>query len=601
MFFPNVLEDNNTLSKIENWMGYNHNYKIGYGQFYDMENLSSDYYPVLTPRFTRPTLARGENIRGLMYSSSTLSWLDGDMLYYGNKSYDLTPYMGEEGLSSPQQLLRFGAYLLVFPEGVYVNLYDDSDIGRMDARFLAESGIIIKYSMCDLDGEDFEHLTVSDTAPENPENGDYWLCTKPDSKGLNVWYDSKGMWQPVATTYIRVEIPGAHLTEYFNEGDTVTLNSSVVADINAGSTIQKVTDEYMVLIAVMDEVYKTEVTSDAWTLKILRKLPIMDYVTVDKNRVWGCHYGYVDGKIVNEIYASKLGDFKNWYTYTGISTDSFAVTVGIPGEFTGAITYGGYPTFFKEDAIYRVVGNMPSEYTVIESNARGVQKGSYRSLAVVGEYLCYKSPSDVVIYDGSTPTGISEALGREVRYYNAVAGGCLDKYYIKLENVAGTPYYFVYDMTYGIWEKEDALDFRFFSGSENGQMFACTDTEIIGLGITDNYLYLTPLVGEEWVNWYAVTGDLGLEYTDFKYVSRITIRAWIPHTSEITMSISYDDRPWEDIATIRGNTELTSQSFTITPYRCDHFQIKLNGHGPCRIFSLAMTYEAGSQEDNAYD
>ena len=140
-------------------------------------------------------------------------------------------------------------------------------------------------------------------------------------------------------------------------------------------------------------------------------MPIMDYVIECNNRLWGCRYGKnKKGEIVNEIYASKQGDFKNWNCYAGISTDSYAVTVGSDGEFTGAINYGSYPMFFKENYIHRISGSIPSQFVMNTTNCRGVQKGSEKSLAISNEILFYKSSSDVCMYEGSLPSSISTSL-----------------------------------------------------------------------------------------------------------------------------------------------------------------------------------------------
>ena len=58
----------------------------------------------------------------------------------------------------------------------------------------------------------------------------------------------------------------------------------------------------------------------------------MDYLTECDNRVWGC------SNKENVIYACKLGDPTNWFSYRGIAEDSYAVTVGSDGSFTGAAT-----------------------------------------------------------------------------------------------------------------------------------------------------------------------------------------------------------------------------------------------------------------------
>jgi len=596
MYYPQVAEDNNTRNLIDTWLGYNHNYRVNNGEFYDMENLTSDNFPLLTPRKIRPLLAEGENIRGLVYSDNNICYLEGDTLHYSMQEIDLAPFMDEPGGAEEQMLIRFGAYILLFPLGIYVNIYDPADSGNMRTRFDAEVDTKITYSICDLEGKDYENVVASDTAPEDPADGMYWLNTGENS-GLNIWYDAKGMWQPVATCYIRIQVEGADLTQYFAVDDTVTMNTTL-PDINAGSQIQAMGTDYIVVIGIIpDAVTKEIVTSSAWTLRMERKLPALDYVCADKNRVWGCHYGYSEeGEMINEIYCSKLGDFKNWYTYKGISTDSYAVSVGVPGEWTGCISFQGYPTFFKENAIFRIYGSYPAEYQVIQNDCRGVQQGSYKSLAVVNEYLFYKSASDVVVYDGSTPVSISEALGRDAMYYDAVGGGCLNKYHLVMQTAIGRRYYFVYDTQHGIWEKESALPIIQFSATENGQLYAVTSDKLYGLGSTDNIAFANDLIGEEWVEWYAQTGEMGYETPDSKYVSKLSIRAYIPFRSEVQVQISYDDRPFEDVGLLRGDDNIASQKLDIVPMRCDHYRILFKGHGDCRIYTMAISLENGSDE-----
>lgn len=592
MYYPQLEEGNNTRTLIDTWLGYNHNFKINKGEFFDMENLSSDLFPLLSPRESRPLLVKTENkLKGLLYSDNNLAFLCGTTLHYSLLDFDLSDLMEEP--EEWQTLIRFGAYIVIFPVGVYINVYDPTDKGTLRDEFKAEIGTSITYSICNSKGDGFDNIVASDEAPENPTDGMHWLKTS-DDKGLYMWVSSQGTWTPVATCYIRIEVPGANLTDHFNEGDVVNMNTNLDS-VNDGSIIQAINDEYIVVIGIMDEVTKTYRCTEAWTLKMERKIPKLDYVCADKNRIWGCHYGYQTGGMVNEIYCCKLGDFKNWYSYAGISTDSYSVSVGVPGEFTGCISYQGRPTFFKENAIFKIYGSYPAEYQIVQTDQRGVQQGSYRSLAIVDEYLVYKSATDICIYDGSTPVSISEPLGREELFYDAVGGGCLNKYRVVLQNVKGKKYHFVYDFKTGLWEKEDALGFQMFSATENGQIYGATDNEIYGLGSTDNIAFQDELVGEEWVNWYAETGEMGFEYSDFKYVSKITIRAFVPYRSELEVMIAYDDRPFERVSMIRGKESIASQSLSFVPLRCDHYRIKLRGHGACRIYNMTTSLELGSE------
>lgn len=599
MFYPNYLTDTNTRAMVDTWRGYNHNYRIGAGEFYDMENLSSDNYPLLTPRKARAKLIEAENIRGILLTENKLCYLEGTKLHYGAKVYDLSDYVGDETghEKDEQQLIRFGAYILIFPLHVYVNLTDDEDIGNMESSYTVPAGKTISYIMCDTYGNAFADIKEGTTAPANPSDGAYWLNTTEGEEGLNIWVESVSMWQPVATTYIRITIPDAKLTESFSEGDTVTFNSGV-NDINAGSAIQKLTNTSMVIIGILPHISYTEDTTDTWQLTVERKLPDLDFICTNNNRVWGCHYGKdAQGKLTNEIYASKLGDFKNWYSFNGISTDSYAASIGEDGRWTGCITYQGKPTFFKENAIFRVYGNMPSEYQIVTNNARGVQYGSEKSLAILNEYLIYKSPVDVVIYDGATPTSISQAFGRDRIYYDAAAGATLNKYYISMQDSIGRFYYFVYDLETNLWMREDAKNKLIqFTTSEAGQIYAHNGKVIYGIGANDNMLFLRQLAGETNVSWWAETGDIGFEYPDHKKVSKIAIRAYVPFESEIEVWISYDDKAFEQKAVIRGNNETKTKIITIQPMRCDHYRLRFKGLGYCRIYTMSTTLDGDGGE-----
>lgn len=614
MYFQPVMENNNTRNMIDTWLGYNHSLRVNNGEFYDVENMTADSFPVIKTRNIRANLIEAEkNLRGTLYTDGSIAYLDGFVFHYGDEKIDLyklvmeidhkitpeTDYVetqSEPTVWTEQTLMRFGTYVLIFPMGVYVEI-DDVHIksaGTIADKYTVAEGKTITYNLCDIDGGDYDRLTVSNTAPTSPKTGDYWLNTTKGFEGLNLYY--KDSWQSVATTYIRISIPDANLKEYFSEGDIVYFNSNLVPAINKGVALQKVEDDYVVVIGMLNEQI-TENTSPGWTLILNRKIPKLDYVCQSSNRVWGCRYGYdEDGKLLNEIYCSKLGDFKNWYAYQGLSTDSYSVSVGTPGRWTGCISYQGSPTFFKENMVYRLYGSYPAEFSMTEKEIRGVQSGSDKSLAILGEQLYYKSPAGIMVYDGSMPVMISQNLGPEAYYFDGVAGVNGSKYYIEMTDEKFVHYLFVYDSQTGIWTKESSMIVKRFAYSTDGKLFAMTDKNIFGLGMEDNALYSKKKIGEEYVSWKLETGDFGYEYPDFKYISRLTLRAYLDHYAEIQVEISYDDRPFEPCGTLRGNDSLQTQTLAINPFRCDHFRLRLKGHNEVRIYSLTMTLDTGSEE-----
>ena len=70
MQLPTLSELATSRSVIDAFGGYNHNLRIGDGEFYDMKNLTSTYYPILSPRGQRGTYASPTNPQGLIAKDS---------------------------------------------------------------------------------------------------------------------------------------------------------------------------------------------------------------------------------------------------------------------------------------------------------------------------------------------------------------------------------------------------------------------------------------------------------------------------------------------------------------------------------------------------
>ena len=316
-------------------------------------------------------------------------------------------------------------------------------------------------------------------------------------------------------------------------------------------------------------------------------MPDLDYVTEAENRLWGCKYGLVDGETVNEIYCCALGDFKNWNQFMGLSTDSYAASVGTDGPWTGAITHLGYPIFFKENFLHKVYISSSGAHRIADTACRGVQSGSSRSLCVVNETLYYKSRTDICAYDGSLPVSVSSAMGTE-RYSEAAAGASGDKYYISMKDKAGKWHLFVLDTAKGFWHREDATHALCFARCDDELYYIDAETKkLMAVNGTDG-------IKETAVEWSATTGLMGYNYVEHKYVSRFNIRMKLPEGSKADMYLEYDsDGIWHHAGHMDGVGTKTFM-LPVRPRRCDHFRFKIEGSGDVKIYSLAKIHETGS-------
>lgn len=556
-----------------------------------LENLSVQFY--------------NWNIRGMILKDEKIAYMVGSKLYYNGEVFDFDKFLPvTDDYRERVQLLSFGVYILVFPLGLYLNTHT-FEYGTLGTEYIAGNfEDTVTFTMCDASGEE---ITVSEEKPEEPENGTYWLDTSEDTAALYKWSESMDMWVGVSSTYIRIgmnftETPEIPFPQMFEVGDAVFMDSDI-EDINKGSVIVKLgntEDEegniiggYIVVKGLLDSYIEKSVDS-VNSMFFRRKIPKLDYVCVSNNRVWGCYSGQIEeSDIVNEIYACKLGDPKNWYSYEGVSTDSYTLSLGDDGEFTGAFTYQGYPMFFKENVIYKIYGTYPATYQLYTYNCRGVQKGSERSIAVVNEYLMYKSVQDVCVFDGSTPTGVSQCFGN-VKYFEAAAGASIGKYYLSMKDEKEEPVLLVFDMEKGIWHKEDALYLEEFAYNQNGELYGRNRLSMYGFANAKSIFGQTKESSEDVVHWYCETGNMGVNYPEKNYINAIQLRMHAERETEIDLHIKLEGKPWKKLKTIKGSGEMQVYQIPVIRERTSGFRIALEGMGPCRIDSLIVETEKGS-------
>ena len=595
MKYPTLQEEETSRQMVDAFRGYNHNLRISDGEFFDMKNLTSDYYPVLSPRTKRGVYASPVNPQGLI-SKDSLCYVDGaDFVFNG---YPVSMGLSTRPEDCPKRLVSMGAYVIILPDKMYFNTEDTTDFGRIEASVTTSAPV--SFTLCRVDGTEYADGDIPRDEPSEPANMELWIDTSTEPHTLKQWSSSSEMWVSIATTYIKIASAGIGKPFQQYDGITITgLKDTVLHDNVSGNIIEDTSelaalegaavvwdkgDDYIVILGVLDI---TRVISDSITIS--REMPIMDFVIESKNRLWGCRYGMAaNGEVVNEIYASKLGDFKNWNCFMGLSTDSYVASVGTDGQFTGAITHLGYPLFFKETALHKVYGDYPANIQIQDTACRGVQKGCERSLAIVNEVLYYKARSGVCGYDGSLPAEMSSVMGDE-RYSDAVAGAHGNKYYISMKDSQGVYQLFVYDTAKGMWHKEDNLRADAFCSCR--EELYCIDADsrkiitMLGSGTKDTGM----------VSWMAETGELALSSPDMKYISRLTVRMALDIGAEADFYVQYDlDDSWTHLCTMYG-TSLRSFSVPIRPRRCDHMKLRIEGKGVVRLYSITKTIEQGSE------
>ena len=575
MEYPTLNVKQKSRQMSDAFLGYNHNLRIGDGEFYDMKNMTSDYYPVLAPRSKRGVYRDGIRANGIIAKES-LCYVDGSAFVIGDERVEM-------GLSDgPKELISMGAYVIIMPDRKYINTKKHEDRGNIDKENTTDREVTI--TLCTITGEEYNTENIdSPIAPTNPEDGQLWIDTSSEPNTLKKYSKANEVWVSITTTYIKIQADG--IGEGLEQYDGVKISGLVgeFDGMNGAHALWGCDNDSIIITGILKKV-----TTQTSPVTVSRKMPIMDFIVESNNRLWGCRYGTnEDGDIVNEIYASKLGDFKNWNCFMNLSTDSYTVSCGTDGKFTGAIVHLGYPLFFKENYIHKVYGDYPANFQLQNTACRGVQRGSHKSLAIVNETLFYKSLNAVCAYDGSLPVEMSTALG-EVYYSNAVGGAHGNKYYITMATADGTYHLFVYDTAKGMWHKEDNLRVDAFCSHMN-EMY----------GIDHDTKHIVTMLGSDTQNegnvpWMVETGLIGMSLPDMKYISRLLIRMALEAGASMKISIQYDSiGEWEQVCQM-VSPSLRSFAVPIRPRRCDHFRIRIQGEGEGRVYSITKTIEQGS-------
>ena len=576
---PYLQQRGRNRSITTDFRGLNLSQGIGDGEWAWMQNMDTREYPAVARRQKRVHVATLNKPNGLC-ATDRLCFVDGVKFYYNGFYYG-------DVEDSEKTLVPMGAKIAIFPDK---KLFDTTTLSFTDMEQKNVSSGTVSVTLAKGDGTPYGEYTEGDTAPENPENGQLWLDTSGDAPVMKTWSEAQGLWVAEATTYVLVSATG--LGQGLKALDGVTVSGLEEGGLNGDWILTDAGPDYILFTGILQKAL-----TQTGEVRVERTCPEMDFVVEKDNRLWGC------SSADHEIYCCKLGDPTNWRAYQGVATDSYAVTVGTPGPFTGAAVSGSAVIFFKENCLHRVYGTQPSNFTVYVDNLRGVQQGCHKSAVRVNEYLYYKSVFDVCVYADSEVAGISAALGTE-SYKNAVAGVCGSRLYLSMEDQEGAWQLLVYDTAAGVWTREDgthALGFascltETFMLRADGELYALLPGEynkdffMVG---SDYTVYAQEETDEE-VSWELRTGEILRELPDHKYIGKIQLYLELDPGARAEVALRRDGGAWEKVQELSGGDQRRC-TLPIYPRRCDRMEIRLTGVGHVRLVNWSKYVGYGSE------
>ncbi len=581
--------------------GLNHNPGAKDGELYDMENLTGREWPLLSTRDRRSLLLTLAAPGGIGAGDAPF-WADGtDFCYDGAVKGTVTA--GEKTFA------LMGERVLIFPDKKYYDAGSDA-FGSMEAARSGSvsfqngtfTGVPAQANTLRLSGAAWEPdfrpgdaVTVAGCG-KHPENNGCFILREIDGDCLRfyegtftldrVWdyaVDPNGL--AAGTYHFTPEETALQFTiPEMSEGDTMHWDGTTLSFTIGGTpgtaavTPGSGGDELIFSARWVDY-------TESGTVSVSRDVPDLEFVCVNENRLWG--------SAGDVIYASKLGDPFNFNVFDGLSTDSWRSGTVDAGSFTACVSYLGYPVFFKEDTICKVYGDRPDNFQWTASARLGVLPGSHKSLAVAGETLYYLSRAGVCAYTGGIPAVVSAPLGMNIRFEDAVAGSDGLRYYVSMLDGTGRRSLYVYDTQIRAWHREDGSDPLGFVFMDGGLYMLLKSGGLWRLDGREG-------TAESTLDWMAQFADFSRFYetTDTssqakKGLLRLLIRCELEAGASLTVWVRYDGGAWEEKRTITA-AEKQSCHVPLILRRCDHYTLKLTGHGGARIYSLTAVKYSGS-------
>ena len=353
--------------------GLNETYSCTEAEAGSSKNFSSRDFPALSTRIPRRRLRSVVQMNGIYHLNGLLVAAGKNLIYNSDETPQEAEFFWNAVADSKKKMVGMGTKVIIFPDKIAFDTRDRS-VTKLGAVW-DSGGADVVLTPCDASGKTYTVSGKGTKEPENPADGQLFLkvnnIQKPYSSEsvLEIYNEASGNWSAIELKWCRIEAVG--IGKDFAVWDTVTVSGVEDGDdlhwkeLKGDRIVTARGDDWVQVQAEPggDYFYGTltkgremlrwtgidgkgatmEGNTDAFRLE--RRVPDLDYLTECDNRLWGC------AQNENIIYGCKLGDPTNWFSYRGIAEDSYAVTVGSDGPFTGAATCLGSVLFFKENAL----------------------------------------------------------------------------------------------------------------------------------------------------------------------------------------------------------------------------------------------------------
>lgn len=571
---------NSILSPVEErtieFKGLNRRDFVEDGEMSGMKNLTSDNYPLLTPRKLRGTYNLPEHVTvpyRIMARYNTIAMIAKDDEENVNFYFGGEKIAEVDGLTETSEMVAINTKICFFPQKTCISITQTDGVPSVvtgSYTSLEESVTLVSSS-----------VTIS--------NEDARIVL---SEAKNFAYDDA------------INING---TLSYTDSESRPKTAKCVVSCIVEEVISTTSPDTTTLVLPREtfiELTGEGASSITINGTLSRTMPDLDMIIEWNNRLWGA------SSHDNTIYASKLGDPKNWQYYQATSMDSYYAQQGTDGIWTGCAAYSSHIIFFKQNGMARIYGSAPSNYQITNTKCYGVEEGSRGSVVTINDKIFYKSVIGIMAYDGGVPYCISEKFAYDFK--NVVGGSEGKKYYASIQTKDIGPELMVLDIDRGLWHREDTVKFKDTCSIDDKLYFITHDSDGLTCSETifaDSYLLcgageptaglvsiinaVNPTETYDEMEWSATFGPFDEYIENRKIYSKLMLRLLRKESSSVNVFISINDGAWEQVYSF-DPASTGGDYIPIIPRRCDRYSVKIEGKGNCSVKSLTRNVRRGT-------
>ncbi|MEI3249237.1 MAG: hypothetical protein V8R95_02185 [Faecalibacterium sp.] len=148
----------------------------------------------------------------------------------------------------------------------------------------------------------------------------------------------------------------------------------------------------------------------------------------------------------------------------------------------------------------------------------------------------------------------------------------------------------MYDTERGLWHEEDVCSCDM--ASTGGQLYLWDGQALWAADPSRESDWQSTEGVEQQVSFELVTGDIGQDGAEQRYLSRLTLRLDAACASTVEVALSYDGGPWETVASLTAREARRSYDLPLVPRRHSTLRLRLRGKGQITLRSLAKNLAA---------